>query len=87
MRNAALYIGADPFTFNDMDIVRKCLDMFGFINIFLDRKNRDPEYRQYFLNYMDRADIRQYERVLASSSRFFFAHAQSGAGACISSAI
>lgn len=57
MRNAALYIGADPFTFNDMDIVRKCLDMFGFINIFLDRKNRDPEYQQYFLNYMDRADI------------------------------
>lgn len=57
MKNAALYIGADPFTFNDMDIVRKCLDMFGFISIFLDRKNRDPEYQQYFLNYMDRADI------------------------------
>lgn len=57
MKNVALYIGADPFTFNDLDLVKKSIDLCGFINIFLDRKNRDAEYKQYLLNYTDRADI------------------------------
>lgn len=57
MCKAALYIGADPFTFNDLDIVQKAIDTFGFINIFLDRKNRDAEHKQYLLNYADRTDI------------------------------
>ena len=57
MKNVALYIGADPFTFNDLDIVKKSIDLCGFINIFLDRKNRDAEYKQYLLNYADRSDI------------------------------
>lgn len=57
MKNVALHIGADPFTFNDLDIVKKSIDLCGFINIFLDRKNRDAEYKQYLLNYADRSDI------------------------------
>lgn len=57
MNNTALYIGADPFTFNDLDIVNKAIDTFGFINIFLDRKNRDAADKSYFLNFTDRADI------------------------------
>lgn len=57
MKNAALYIGADPFTFNDMDLVVKSIETFGFIHIFLDRKNRDAEYSEYLLNYSDRSEI------------------------------
>ena len=57
MCRVALYIGADPFTFNDLDIVKKSIETFGFVNIFLDRKNRDAEYKQYLLNYSDRTDI------------------------------
>ena len=57
MCRVALYIGADPFTFNDLEIVKKSIETFGFVNIFLDRKNRDAEYKQYLLNYSDRTDI------------------------------
>ena len=57
MKNVALYIGADPFTFNDLDLVKKTIDLCGFINIFIDRKNRDAENKQYLLNYADRSDI------------------------------
>lgn len=57
MNKVALYIGADPFTFNDLDVVKKSIEIFDFVNIFLDRKNRDAEHKQYLLNYSDRADV------------------------------
>lgn len=57
MGNTALYIGADPCTFNDVELVRKAVRTFGFVRIFLDRKNRDAENKQYLLSYQDRSDI------------------------------
>lgn len=56
-REAALYIGADPLTFNDISLIEKCIQSFGFITILLDRKNRDTGYREYYLNYADRMNI------------------------------
>ena len=57
MVNAALYIGADPLSFNDISLIKKSIKMFGFVNIILDRKNRDAEYDKYYLNYINRSDI------------------------------
>lgn len=53
----AVYIGADPFTFNDMELVKRVIRSFGYATILLDRKNRDAKYERYMLNYADRADI------------------------------
>lgn len=56
-KDAALYIGADPLTFNDIALIKKTISVFGYVTILLDRKNRDAEFKEYFLNYSDRLDI------------------------------
>lgn len=67
--NTALYIGADPLTFNDQDLIKKCINAFGFIYIILDRKNRDAEFDRYYLSYADRADIIKHD--MAQYKDFF----------------
>ena len=61
MKQTALYIGADPLTNNDLDIICKSIHTFMFVNILLDRANRDAEYSHYMLNYDDRSDIIRHE--------------------------
>lgn len=60
-KDVALYIGADPLTFNDISIIQKTIKTFGFVTVILDRKNRDAEYKEYFLNYADRLDIMKHD--------------------------